>query len=350
MASVPESHFAIKPIKNPAMKKTLALFLALFTAMSTLVSCKNSSDEPESLSTPVYEQHAAKFEVTTPSSEYKSIELTSSGNYIIVLKGDVNYSPRRPQGILGAMRHSVLLNGTMKTRAWFDDIVEGKYSIDENGDYILANYGRIRVEMEGDTVACITIIFPDGTEKVIRAAMRNQLPESTMTNNLCRTWNADKIGLAVKVNGEKFKSERPAEQFNLLIKELNEWLVKTIRNKYPEFTDDDDDFEFDEDDLFDDEEMVKQIIFSKSGTYMVKYKNNSLALATWSWIDEKRGRLRYSWDYGDMYDDDAAGLVNVSFEDNGMVIREVLMDDYDDGDLEDFPFDIQMTIIWKFRQ
>lgn len=110
---------------------------------------------------------------------------------------------------------------------------------------------------------------------------------------------------------------------------------------YPD--DSDDDFE----DEFDEDEMPVQVIFSKAGTYMVKYKDSSLAIATWSWANQSQGRLRYSWDYDGMYDDDTAGVVTVQFSGDKMKVVEMLDDESDD---EPGSPSGSITFAWIFSQ
>ena len=66
----------------------------------------------------------------------------------------------------------------------------------------------------------------------------------------------------------------------------------------------------------------KQVVFTKSGTYMVFYANNTLAVSTWKWIDEAKGEARYSWDYESINSSDMGGKINISFSDSQLVVSE----------------------------
>lgn len=73
-------------------------------------------------------------------------------------------------------------------------------------------------------------------------------------------------------------------------------------------------------------EAPQQVVFTKSGTYMVFYGNGTLAVSTWKWQDESKGTARYSWNYESIDDPDASGLINIGFADNQLVIKEYLID------------------------
>ena len=67
--------------------------------------------------------------------------------------------------------------------------------------------------------------------------------------------------------------------------------------------------------------VIKQFLFSQSGTYMVTYGDESLAIATWSWEDKNSNVLNYSWDYGSM-ESELSGEAKISFKDNNCIITE----------------------------
>ena len=92
------------------------------------------------------------------------------------------------------------------------------------------------------------------------------------------------------------------------------------------------------------------VTFTKAGTYLVTYNDNTLAVSTWSWINEKTGLLRYSWNYDNMDDGSEAGTVKVSYRGAQLAVQEDLDDqemdsrktrandddDWDDEDYEDY--------------
>jgi hypothetical protein len=69
---------------------------------------------------------------------------------------------------------------------------------------------------------------------------------------------------------------------------------------------------------FDAEGRPEQIIFTKAGTYMVTYKGDRLGVATWSWSNEEKGIMNYSWDYNAA----KQGTVQIGFFGNQLTVQE----------------------------
>lgn len=75
----------------------LGLVAAIVLSMA-FISCSDSDDDPTSdvitLETPVYDNVSAKYEIRDNSSDISSIELTASGNYIIIYSNTSSYGKR----------------------------------------------------------------------------------------------------------------------------------------------------------------------------------------------------------------------------------------------------------------
>ena len=120
------------------------------------------------------------------------------------------------------------------------------------------------------------------------------MDDNELTNSLCRTWVFEKIRVVAYLDDKK---------------NLDEYV-------------DNGDFEY-----FGVE--VSEVLFSKSGTYMVRYGDETLGIASWKWKDMDDKVLYYTWD-GNWYDD---AIVQISFEGNSLVFYE---ESEDFGDMEDF--------------
>jgi len=323
--------------------KSILYAASMLCCACVFVSCDNNEPEASgSIGTPEYEQYAAKYDITSAGSDIKSIELTSSGNYIVIKKSLYPYGAKSKDNAgktkLFRMAKSSMMRFAMESRSTSGGIIEGRYTTDGSGVYVLAGFGTIKVKEESGSVASLDIEYADGQQQTLTAAISNQLPESPMTDKLCRTWNAEAVSLSVRIGGkEVFSKERPSDEINQLLRDFYKWMTQ----HYPD--DSDDDFE----DEFDEDEMPVQVIFSKAGTYMVKYKDSSLAIATWSWANQSQGRLRYSWDYDGMYDDDTAGVVTVQLSGDKMKVVEMLDDESDD---EPGSPSGSITFAWIFSQ
>lgn len=301
----------------------------LFTAVMTIlcmgfVSC--SSDDEESgnddemsleggsgLQAPKYEAYSALYEINGNSaSPIKSIELTASGNYIVYSNsnGYYNYANKRSS-------HVKFLPSVLDTRASSGNIIYGKYTVIDNNTFKLEDWGTITITGSSDNALSITVT-PEGSASpyTVTAAKKNQLPDSSLTNKLCRTWAFSSIRIKVTIGGQvKWDKEYNISQYP------REWF-KDIEKIYP-----DEDYGDIEDEL---EEFSnpEQVVFTKAGTYMVKYTDNTLAISTWSWKDIDNGILSYSWNYASMDDHYAAGEVTISFRGDQLAVTETDYDEY----------------------
>ena len=80
--------------------KTILFSLMAILCLGNLSSCSSSDDNDGDgkLETPQYAADAAKYEITDESSEVKSIELTESGQYIVIMN-NVGRNAKRSIGL-----------------------------------------------------------------------------------------------------------------------------------------------------------------------------------------------------------------------------------------------------------
>ena len=305
--------------------KFISGLLILGTA-GLMSACSNDDDTVNNqvLDTPQYEDDAALYQITSTDSEYASIELTASGNYII-LPSWMAYTRSVDR------KSSFFFSNSNLTRAEYYGIIEGKYTKTGENTYNLQGFGTLTVVEDGGSTVNLEILLNNGNEINLTAAVKNQYADSEMTNNLCRTWNINDINIRIVIDGKTYLSH----SFN--------------KNNYKDYLDD-----YDEVMDFDDG-FPEQVIFTKAGTYMVTYTNDALAVSTWSWVNQNQGTLRYSWDYDDMDNDYMAGTVKVEFPGNNrLVITETYTEDYDydydyDDD-DDFYGDVQYIMVYNLSE
>lgn len=284
-------------------KKRISLFFSLMLMLilsSVTVSCLTSDKEDVDdgvLDVPKYETFADRFSITSENSPYSSIEFTASGNYLIIDKGyNPFYMPDLARSDIHMHVNMFCQIPEIYSRDISDGIIYGKYTVNSDGEYILDGFGTIRVISDGSTSVDLEITTNSGHVIVVGANRDNIMAESEMTNKLCRTWIISKVRVAYWEGGFKiFDKTLPMNKFGDL-------------------------------DLDGDYAVPDNVIFTKAGTYMVKYTNGALAVSTWRWENEKKGILRYSWDYDDLYDEFASNTVELRFNGNKLVIRE---GDYD---------------------
>lgn len=71
-------------------------------------------------------------------------------------------------------------------------------------------------------------------------------------------------------------------------------------------------------------DLAEEVMFSKSGTYLVKFVDNTIGLAEWKWHNRGAGEMEYAWD-GEWYGD----YVTITFEGNKAVVYEMWDDEYE---------------------
>ena len=303
------------------MKTFKLLGLVLFGMLTAfaVVSCNSDDDNGGGgdLSTPKYESSSALYNVTDANSDYQSIEFTASGNYIIIKKVALR-APRR----IAAMKK--FQTGFMSqyvgmTRSTIDgNIIYGTYT--KNGDtYVLEGFGTIVVKGGGSSAISLDITTTGGTKVTVGAQQQQQYSSSSMTNSLCRTWNLGKIKMLETLNGKTIFDQT----FNSYADFVKALLKAEGLNPGDEW------YEIQYKALV--EEEPKQVIFTKSGTYMVFYASGTLAVSTWKWTDESKGEARYSWDYSSINNPNESGKIKISFSGSQLVVSEYVEEE-EDGD------------------
>lgn len=311
--------------------RLLGLVLLSMTAFFVASCGDDSSDDNGSgggsgnLTPPKYESSSALYNITDAKSVYQSVEFTASGNYVVTMK----HAPKAPHRIaaMNQFRFGFIPQHAGMTRNVVDDdIIYGTYT--KNGDtYELEGFGTIVVNGGGSSAVSLDITTTNGTKVTVGAQQQQQYSSSTKTNMLCRTWKMGKVALHVAIPGypafdQTYNSWADFVRGYLKMEGYEEGSPYYERI-YKEMM----------------EESPNQVIFTKSGTYVVFYSNNTLAVSTWKWTDEASGRARYSWDYESINDPSESGVINIDFEGSQLVVTEFLQeegdnpDDYDDDEI-----------------
>ena len=152
------------------LRKGMFMMLALLAA-GVMVSCSSDDDDddkaPSNFEKPKYEADAAKFMVTSASSEYKSVELTEAGNFIIRLNASGNYAPEAASPVARLLKKNLLVSPGSKlkpevaeTRAGivvWSDIIYGTYTKTGDNEYTLDGYGTLTVTQDGGSAYSLRI-------------------------------------------------------------------------------------------------------------------------------------------------------------------------------------------------
>ena len=213
------------------------------------------------------------------------------------------------------------------SRAGNQPVICGKFIKISDTEYILEDYGSIVIE--GSSYNAYSLqITPEGGETTTVAAQKSSaFSDSKINDAICRTWDINNIGVKLNLNNSNiYSGSKPASQLDVLLDEANRaWMNYFMSH----FGADADEFEPYEPIGF----YPVKAIFTKAGTYMVEYSNETVAVSTWHWIDEEKGQLQFSWDYGnpDSSEIGVGGSQNfVSFNGDRFQFREYHSDS-DDG-------------------
>ena len=309
----------------------MAGMLVVAAAMTTFTSCSKDDDEgngegnggPTTLTTPKFESVSACYEITSSNSNLKSIELTASGNYIIVKKSA--YS--RPAYSFSDFLTVTDEGDTRSTE--YGNIIQGKFTKISDTEFELEGFGRIVIKGGTSSATSLEITPTGGQAYTLTAVEKTQNPDSEKTTWLCRTWAfyAFKMKMVMKQDGKsctvidgKYKMT-DEEKFR---KDIVAGMKRAYQTFYPqEYSQmkeqaDRAAEEAAKNITFDTEGRPEQVIFTKAGTYMVTYKGDRLGISTWSWQDEAKGLMNYSWDYNSS----KQGTVEVGFFGNQLTIKE----------------------------
>lgn len=295
------------------------LLFMMTISCSSLISCSSDDDDDNNdVNTPAaFEDYAAKYQLTGTDSPYSSVEFTESGNYIITERY-YNANTRSPYISKPSTRKFTFANLLRKTATRSGDayslILYGTYTVDADGAYVLSGYGKVKVTQDASGNAYSLEFMPNGgSSYTYKASKQNRNLNSSNSSRLCRTWNINSFQSIVEINGKTI-IDITADSNKELTKKAEEWAK--------EHDEDYDPSDWDYDDIIE----PRQIIFTKTGTYMVKYDGDQLAVSTWRWDNSEETVLAYAWDNILTVPE---GYASISYKNNQLVITEIVDKDED---------------------
>lgn len=254
--------------------------------ISSFISCNSGGHDPDvpseaGFKQPLFEAESALYNILPGTSRLKSIELTASGTYIIV-------QLPRPKSIVNADKQHIT---HISTRSYEDTgIISGSYTKKGDGVFELNGFGTIVVKGGEQNAISLDITYKDGSKIEVSAQKAEQYESSPKTNALCRTWVLGKV-----------VDHKPSGDVT----------YKNILEFYKSKSD-----------FSENMPIPLQVIFTKSGTYIVIYEDGSLSVSTWGWEKEETGQARYSWDYANLYNPLDSDSITIAFEGKQLLVTE----------------------------
>lgn len=311
----------VKILNSTLMKKrAFFYYLLMMFGLICITSCSSDDDEATNLKVPKYEKISAKYNAIEDNAAIKSLELTASGNYIVIKNSGRYYSAADRTAEKHYIFNNIFKNNSIATRAGsYNNIIYGKFTKIEENKYKLEGYGIVTISKSNDGVQTLDIALDNGDVMSIGARKEEQYKSSKATDNLCRTWKIKKFGIEFNYGKEKFEKTVDHNNMHELGEELAKWTAEIAG------------VEISKKDIIEagesfaeeyNEKKPLSVIFTKSGSYMVDYNNGSLGIAIWKWENEGKGILRYSWNVDNINDQDDGGLCNISYSGNMLNITE----------------------------
>ncbi len=306
------------------VKFSLSVLLFSFIAVQLLVACSSDENDvstPPTLDVPKYESNSTLFVMEANEEGIQSIELTASGNFLVVgtFYGKTNSVKKR--GEASMVSFGTIPNAMRNTRSP-GGYVFGKFIKISDTEFILEGFGTIVIEGASSNAVNVWVTPATGEGYSLTGKRENNYGDTPYTNYLCRTWDILTIRYQMKFNGKViFDSTKSGSEFPLLMKEMGKVLSQ--------FGDEEDD-----EIVFDDNYVgLSQVIFTKAGTYLIITVDDEVGYSLWKWNNEKKGIIRYTHDVWnqDFYDEDYSNDVTVSFSGNEMLIEETSLDIEEDG-------------------
>lgn len=352
------------------MKKYFRLISMLLVVLMTtsFLACGDDKDEDSggssptsedvngediTLPTPKYLNDAAVYKVTSSDSEYESIELTESGYAVITMK--YGYSARTAtRGIFAdQLTKSPVI--CMKTRygdddSWSPQCYWLRYEKTGDGTYKMwhivgtqagKEWGTLTVAKDDPTDpvnARLEITRANGYPQVIQARWDDLYKDDPASQSLCRSWEFEKIVIDFTksyINGTNSKTVK--KEFSNC-RQFYQWILDEMMNgkKASELGWD---YTPDVDDIF---EIPVQIIFTRSGTYIVFYDDGTATINNWVWAEHKPPykTIHYSHDLNNLYSEYSSGEVTHSYDYDGKRGIYILKISEEMSDLYSFDYEI----------
>ena len=257
--------------------KFLAMALAAVVLPLGFASCGGSEDDEEDLwkgelENPKYESDAVLFNVTDDDSDIASIELTASGDYIVIPCEYDAPAPIMPS-MAPALRKTApksIFRKSTTSRAGWEYGVFGEYKKLKEGVYELIGYGTLTIVNDSR----INLALDNGGDLNLDVTKATEIQANALNNRLCRTW---------QITGGQYK-----------VYDLEGNLIHTEKMTDREIK----------------EECVEYVVMSKANTYItIDWDGEIDGYGVWNWEDKDLQVFNYHYT-----DEDFTGSVKVTFD------------------------------------
>lgn len=268
-----------------------------------------------------YANDAVKMDVTnwnngSTAPEFKSIELFADGHFLIT-KANAGNAPKSKR----MATRAIGINGSDD----FDNAlyIYGTFTREKEGVYRLSNNTRIEIK-EGSVVGYTTVTYTNskGIDITITVNIDINYKPDDAVRQICRSWRMDSQEIWLYTD-------------KAYIGYGKQWIDNFFKVKQDiTITPEGKQWGFDEDDILDDDDYCRRVIFSPCGTFMCFYQDGDVEIGRWEWRDKQNGILRcyepFEFGDDDLDDDDDYMDMTVRFDGKQMLMYNDYMDEEND--------------------
>ena len=201
--------------------------------------------------------------------------------------------------------------------------IYGTFTHEKDGVYKLSNGTKIKIDKNGDVVGVVTVTYTNcnGVDITIIVNVDFNYKTDEAVRQLCRSWRMD-------------SQEAWLYTDKAYIGYGKQWLDNFFKVKQDiTITPEGKQWGFDEDDILDDDDYCRRVIFSPCGTFMCFYQDGEVEIGRWEWKDKRNGILRcyepFEFGDDDLDDDDDYMDMTVRFDGKQMRMYNEYMDEED---------------------
>lgn len=182
--------------------------LLMMACLFTFTACSDDNDDNGGgeLTTPKYAEDAVKFEIQDADSPYQSIELTPSGDYLVMK--NTGSSPAFVKGKMVSVKRNEAGKPSSNS-----NVINGKYTKNADGSYTLEDFGTVTLEENK-----ITIVSGNGQRYGYTGIYAPKV--TGVSSDLFRTWKATKY--RVQIKGDGYNEDRTFNNMDEVLKWIDD--------------------------------------------------------------------------------------------------------------------------------
>lgn len=232
----------------------------------------------------LYPGVSGKYTVFNTESGYSFIEMMGDGHYLIVKASAYYYMMKKAPGKSGHVRGITMTRQTSGESISDESLVFGGFTVVDTDTYMLEGFGTLQVDQRDENGDIVAFTLTDNNGLSVDLNVGKGEPIDDQTENggrLCRMWNLIGERCRIVLSGSLVYDAEYAV-------EANE--VNVFENMF--------DLDWREEEVFDvDNDATVRVFFSSNGTYLMFFRDGTMEMSNWSWLDENNDKIVAYDDY-----------------------------------------------------